>query len=653
MRSSISDILVVASALAVSAASSIALYVDANTLRERSGQRIGTVSYTRKSTERRSADDVVWGAVTRESVLYDKDTIRTDDDSSAVLTLTDGTKLTLDEQTMITVERPAKGGVRVGLDRGALRAARTEASGQMRVTAAGGAVSMQSGDAVIRAASSNLTASVSSGSAVITTGKGDVAVAARESAVVESGTVKKSEPAVLLTPAFDELFVTTGDDVPVTFRWSDAGSATLAVARDSGFSDAVITRKNVSNETAASFSVGRYFWRVVTAAGSSEIRRLTVEKIAPPALVAPAAGAVVRQNGSPLVAFSWNMPAALSSTLEIASDREFRGSRTALTALSELQQSLPYGTYYWRVRSVIDTGYRKTEVVSAVRSFTVTNTEIVRTALVFPPDGVVVENSASNVFSASAVDGARSYTLTIEEEQNGKTVYQRSSAVNVQSAPTLAPGGYRWRMSAQDAGGKEIASESRRMIVKGSAPKAALPTNAAVSAASNAVSNEVTNAAVNTATNVRVVAAKPDAVKPVRTVKPDVKKDPPAAAPATAVNMSVVPAGAKVVITAAGKKRVLSPGVTVIAPGTYAVSAALEGYVPLTRTVTVMKGETNALSLELRKRVIVTERITLLDDTVVSGKIVKQTPTEVHIDTDDGRKVIKRDEIQGVQYLKK
>ncbi|MEK6797280.1 MAG: FecR domain-containing protein [Spirochaetota bacterium] len=654
------DAIAVGASLAICAGASMALYIDANLSRTQSGQAIGTVSYTRKSAERRPSDDVVWDAVKRESPLYDKDTVRTDDDSSAVLTLTDGTKLTLDEQTMITIERPSRGGVRVGLERGAMRAARTEAaSGQMRVSASGGAVAMTTGDAVIRADNSNLTASVASGSATVTAVKGQIMVGAREEAVVASGTaVKKADAIALITPAFDEVFVAADIDVPVTFRWSGGARATLIVSSDHAFNDVVLTRKNESNASIVPLAAGRYFWRVTSGPVSSEVRRVIIEKAALPTLIAPADGAVIRQKAASLVTFTWHMPTAISSTLEISADNEFRTvTKSAPTALSEIARSMALGPYFWRVRSVIDTGYRTSEIVSAARALTVTNAVSPRVTLVYPADGASMDGeSASNAFSCSPVDGARSYTLVVSRDGSGTdAVFQGVSELNVISVVKhIAPGEYRWRMRANDGSAEIAASATRRLIVTGAMSGAA------------AGSTNISMIATNTPqTNGPMAAVKDKPVRPrpiVVPVKTNIvqNKEPMrrtnaarTASPVTAISLSVSPPGATVVYMVNGKPRAMTSGISVIAPGTYTVFASLDGYIPLKRTVTIAKGETNAVALELRRKVIVTERITLLDDTVISGKIVKQTAAEVHIDTDDGRKIIKRDEIQGVQYLKK
>ncbi len=119
------------------------------------------------------------------------------------------------------------------------------------------------------------------------------------------------------------------------------------------------------------------------------------------------------------------------------------------------------------------------------------------------------------------------------------------------------------------------------------------------------------------------------------------------------VNMSLNPSNAKVVLSMPdGSKKTLGGGKTNLPVDTYQAAVSKSGYIDKKTTFTVTEGKTTKVSINLKKRIAISEKIILLDDTVIAGKITKQTPTEVTIITDAGTQKIQRAEIQRIQYLK-
>jgi hypothetical protein len=68
-----------------------------------SREQIGTITFKEKTVQRKFTDRVVWESMENSFPLYNKDSIRTGELSDAEITLTDGTKLAMDENSLIVL----------------------------------------------------------------------------------------------------------------------------------------------------------------------------------------------------------------------------------------------------------------------------------------------------------------------------------------------------------------------------------------------------------------------------------------------------------------------------------------------------------------------------------------------------------------------
>ncbi|PKL19031.1 MAG: iron dicitrate transport regulator FecR, partial [Spirochaetae bacterium HGW-Spirochaetae-5] len=73
------------------------------------GEAIGTITFKKRSASRRYTDNVIWEEIEQESKIFNYDAIRTMEYSSAVIALNDGTKIELDQNTLLVVVLSDKG----------------------------------------------------------------------------------------------------------------------------------------------------------------------------------------------------------------------------------------------------------------------------------------------------------------------------------------------------------------------------------------------------------------------------------------------------------------------------------------------------------------------------------------------------------------
>jgi len=104
MKSLIKDFFMVLFLSAVCGYAGWLLYNDLNqTIENTDGEPIGSVQFSSNVTQRKYAGRVVWETLPQQSILYNNDKIRTAEDSEIVLLMEDGTEITLQANTLITL----------------------------------------------------------------------------------------------------------------------------------------------------------------------------------------------------------------------------------------------------------------------------------------------------------------------------------------------------------------------------------------------------------------------------------------------------------------------------------------------------------------------------------------------------------------------
>jgi len=96
------DFFVVCISGAIIAFCAYLLYLDINShmLRDEKNA-IASITFRKRIAQRRYSDNSVWEELSNHSPLFNYDSIRTDDDSSAVVTFKDGGEIDIDANSMI------------------------------------------------------------------------------------------------------------------------------------------------------------------------------------------------------------------------------------------------------------------------------------------------------------------------------------------------------------------------------------------------------------------------------------------------------------------------------------------------------------------------------------------------------------------------
>ncbi|MBN8217963.1 MAG: hypothetical protein J0L75_15075 [Spirochaetes bacterium] len=147
-------------------------------------------------------------------------------------------------------------------------------------------------------------------------------------------------------------------------------------------------------------------------------------------------------------------------------------------------------------------------------------------------------------------------------------------------------------------------------------------------------------------------------MRPVEAARVETKAEAKAEAvrvPTGVVALTLKTEGAFVTLLSAdGKEEVaLKAGDNPVKAGKWTLKADRKGFKPAEFAVTVEDGKTVGRTVDLVKKLVATEKIVLLDGTVVQGKVLNRTDSEVSIETEQGVRKIDPRKIDEIIYLKK
>jgi hypothetical protein len=310
--------------------------------RPRAAAPLGRVEWLLGDVLRRPEGTLAWNETRAGDDVVARDSLYVPPGGFATIALADGSRLDLEESTLVVIDPPAPAGPAVRLVKGKLTGF---AAVSITVRGDRDAAVLEAGSTALLGAEENAAPRVE-----VLTGRAVVGSAAVEAA---RGTARLEAPERnqrLYLPSFP---------TAVTLRWNPADpSLRVEVEAPPGvLPGAASLEPKEAGE--ASFSVpgpGPYTWRLVDAAGKprSETRRFFALEDAPPRPLTPRDGEIVLAPQGAQVPFWWTAAAgARRYRLEVAPDPGF--AQVVLAAESEtpgawITPGTPEGVFHWRVR---------------------------------------------------------------------------------------------------------------------------------------------------------------------------------------------------------------------------------------------------------------------------------------------------------------
>ncbi|TGL99396.1 FecR domain-containing protein [Leptospira jelokensis] len=470
---------------------SILLYRNLNSKANDSTEpTIGVITFKNKTVLRKYNDAVVWDLIESRTEVKNRDTIRTEGLSDAILTLNDGTKINISENSMILLDISDKN-ININFAYGSFEAAREASSSgeiKMNITAGDKTVEVSNGDIKLDKTKTELNIKVDQGEAKLTSnGKEETIGKDQIANVSESGVKVAKQLFRLVSPEDRKNILSDSGSEKVNFSlagWNvdslKKANPTLEISFFPDFSKSLVREKLTSATVTKKLESGSYYWRVSYTDPSNQSKAVTevfqFRILNDPSLkiVSPKNGEVISfSNEIPIIRFVWNQLELYSSyTVLIARDSSF----SEIVATKQTQnQSLAFdtlreGTYYAKVQAKSNLP-GITDKITSITSFQIqkkTNTS--PPELLEPNRGKVIaeELTKSQLFFSWKDDkDFESYIWEISNDQNFVNVVDSAKVKNnfYKLTTGLKVGTYYWRVKGIGNGGISFDSKPFPLVV--------------------------------------------------------------------------------------------------------------------------------------------------------------------------------------------
>ena len=470
--------------------------------------KIAIIHFKKNISQRKFNDRVVWERLQQDSELYNYDTVRTSDNAEAVIYFADGTKIDLNENTMIQIVVEEDGSVNLSVGNGNIEIDTTETTSSspaaVKLSLSDGAkITMQKGSRVSAETGENGAAAslvVRDGNAVVaaSTGESQQISGGEAVSIEKDGRLSKQKITVTSIPKFLVLYKLDENEDPVKLVWKTAGegtdlaSNTLVIAEtaaDKKF-EKILTSEEVSVKSAFSSSIEifpqkeRIWWRLyfaddLSSAVQGEIKTVKLDKTL---LKAPLDNSSFSyRNELPALQFNWSAnDYADHYQFEVSKNSDFTEPVISeeLKTNSYTINTLSQGQYFWRVKpyySVNNIGEGQTSPVYTFNIEKTKGSSALQPTLPAENAKIMLSEEDQNIiFSWKSDVKGSDYTVQISDDSyftvKFASIKTTSNIVGKKfNINNLPEGNYYWRV-IRNASGDNTVSEVRSFSVANYVP---------------------------------------------------------------------------------------------------------------------------------------------------------------------------------------
>ena len=475
------EIVLVLFCLTVAAVSSGLLYRSFSGTGSSLSAPIGSIGFRQKNVQRKLFKSDLWEIVYRNSEVYNKDKVKTSDDSFVSIDLHSGANIELDENTLVYLEFDGEI-ITIELLEGSFHTKNGDPYGKLRIKSDNTFIDTSNGSASFyKDIDGSINMTVHEGEAKIISEDSSETVLAGDSAIITDEKTTVTKNAIILdSPSSNRYFISGSSDCSIGFKWTDTsndGPYVLLLSNDSSF-DKFKSYKAESKEIDIVLESGLYFCRVRNDSGDkqSSIRKFTIVYDSQPFLLLPEKnGTVASYSPNPVISFSWGastMPSAY--TVEIFSDDKLKNSvfKKDTEGKTLDVDTLTYGTYYWIVKARYSISPDDI-ITSDSGSFRIKKSSSIASPVLLQP--LNNETFSSDFFKKNRLmfswnrnaDIAQ-YELQIATDMDFKSIYYTANTINssIMAEKHMPPGKYYWRLKYFDeAGKKDVYTDIHSFIV--------------------------------------------------------------------------------------------------------------------------------------------------------------------------------------------
>jgi hypothetical protein len=455
------EIIIVLLCLSAIAVSSGLLY---HSLSKKSGgitTQIGTIVFKRKTAQRKLDSNSSWELLYKDSPVFNRDMIRTSDDSLSIIHFENGNELELDENTLVYIEID-EDNVTIDFLEGAVYIRNSTPGKPFIIKYGDTVVELEDAEAsLIKNSDNTVTMAVRSGSGTITDRDGTETITRDDTVIISDSGFKIDRSQIsLIEPPLNRFIISADTDITVNFTWQSTLTApfVLHISSSRDFSDEKTVLCDTKSEK-ANFKPGSYYWKVShrESDAMSIIGKFSVIQDAEPFLLLPEnRSTVLSYSRNPVITFSWSSSAFPTSyTLNIYSDKALKDKvATKITDQKKATiDTLSFGTYYWNVTSMYNFSASDTNVSSNAGMFAIKKSDSVQLPDLLRPSNNDTFSSdffKKNrlLFNWSRNADINEYELQISERLDFETLYYSGKTANtaLYVEKHLPPGTYYWRL---------------------------------------------------------------------------------------------------------------------------------------------------------------------------------------------------------------
>jgi hypothetical protein len=370
------------------------------TLSKKNDDPVGIILLKNNIVQRRMSDRVLWDRLNKESSVYLGDLIRVADLSAVILGI-DQNEITLNENTLIRIQKSSESGFTIELSSGSLELASSANSEGITINLMGTEIKASAGTSLKASADNDgKIIQVSGGSAVLID-NGRVRELSEGSAIAtDSNGNERIIPSVIVSsPPQNAHYLNSNINfLTVAFSWNRINmnpedTVVLEVAEDRNFNRIFSTIEGLSTNAAVNLREGYWNWRLSHNGIMLEKGSFTITAASGPELISPSDNTVFYySNEFPNLTFQWAETDNASYYIFEASTRQdFINPQISrqLTATSFAQQNMEGGTWYWRVLPIFPPVYKGNASFSNVSSFRIEQGYELANSVIEVPDTVV------------------------------------------------------------------------------------------------------------------------------------------------------------------------------------------------------------------------------------------------------------------------
>lgn len=430
------------------------------------GEVIGKITFKKRSASRRYSENVIWEEIEQESEVFNFDAIRTQEYSSATVSLKDGTKIELDQNTLLVVVLSDKG-LNINFDKGGV-SAQSGTGGKVPITlqSKDATIALDQGNVSVSSSDAGMSIYVNSGSAKVASMGKEMNISPLEVAVLKDGVVESKKGSLFPeSPEHNANLITFGRERSLKLAWrsESPGDVKIEISHNNDFKKIIKSYNTGKSSLDLTLPAGDYYWRVAVGGVTSHPVKFSILPDRKPDLIAPHMNQRISlTEGSEIVNFQWQK-SDYAASYELVAARDSRMTDVALTLVSKINfistPKIDAGKYYWTVRSIYPAGITAGQAISGPYSFEVEKLKFVQVKPVPLEQGPVSTAGPFNL-SWKGVPGSVRYKVDLSSDYEFKNIQVTKISDNtfVKIDNKLAEGNYFWRVSALSGG--EISATS-------------------------------------------------------------------------------------------------------------------------------------------------------------------------------------------------